>query len=161
MIEKAGRSCPIRYQYGAAKIAQVPATQCDVLYVVGGLYGNPFALDSIEKLASRESGNVRICFNGDFNWFNKSLEDFVHINQRVLNHDCILGNVEAELGEPLDVADCGCAYPENVDQGVVDRSNFIHTELKRCAQQQPELLSKLLAKPFFARYSVDELMVAV
>ncbi len=53
------------------------------------------------------------------------------------------------FGEPLDVADCGCAYPENVDQGVVDRSNFIHTELKRCAQQQPELLSKLLAKPFF------------
>ena len=161
MTEMAGRSCPIRYQYGAAKIAQVPATQCDVLYVVGGLYGNAFALNAVEQLASKESGNVRICFNGDFNWFNKSLEDFVHINQRVLNHDCILGNVEAELGEPLDVADCGCAYPENVDQGVVDRSNFIHTELKRCAQQQPELLDMLLQKPFFARYSVGELNVAV
>lgn len=161
MTEKAGRSCPIRYQYGAAKIAQVPATQCDVLYVVGGLYGNAFALNAVEQLASKESGNVRICFNGDFNWFNKSLEDFVHINQRVLNHDCILGNVEAELGEPLDVADCGCAYPENVDQGVVDRSNFIHTELKQCAQQQPELLDRLLQRPFFARYSVGELNVAV
>ena len=152
--EKAGRSCPIRYQYGAAKIANAPATPCDVLYVVGGLYGNAFALNVIEFLAAHETGEVRICFNGDFNWFNKSADDFAHINQRVLRHDCILGNVEAELGEPLDMADCGCAYPDNVDQAVVDRSNHIHTELKRAAQQQPELLNKLLAKPFFARYGV-------
>ena len=161
MTESAGRSCPIRYQYGAAKIAQAPATPCDVLYVVGGLYGNPCALDAIEKLAAGEAGAVRICFNGDFNWFNKSADDFQHINQRVLKHDCILGNVEAELGEALDVPDCGCAYPENVDQGVVDRSNTIHTELKRTAQQQPELLAQLLAKPFFLRYSVGGLKVAV
>lgn len=161
MNDNAGRSCPIRYQYGAAKIAQRLPTQCDVLYVVGGLYGNAFALDTIENLAAQETGEVRICFNGDFNWFNKSPEDFAHINQRVLQHDCILGNVEAELGEPLDVADCGCAYPANVDQGVVDRSNFIHTELKRTAQQQPELLKQLLDKPFFARYTVGGLNVAV
>jgi hypothetical protein len=161
MTESAGRSCPIRYQYGAAKIALSPATPCDVLYVVGGLYGNPYALDAIEALAANEVGEVRICFNGDFNWFNKSAADFLQINQRVLKHDCILGNVEAELGEALDTPDCGCAYPENVDQGVVDRSNFIHTELKRTAQQQPELLAQLLAKPFFARYSVGGLNVAV
>jgi hypothetical protein len=161
MTENAGRSCPIRYQYGAAKIAQAPLVACDVLYVVGGLYGNTFALNAIEQLAAQEAGEVSICFNGDFNWFNKSTEDFVHINQRMLKHDCILGNVEAELGEPLDLADCGCAYPENVDQGVVDRSNFIHTELKRTAQQQPELLSRLLQKPFFARYAVGGLNVAV
>lgn len=161
MNDNAGRSCPIRYQYGPAKIAQRLPTQCDVLYVVGGLYGNAFALDTIENLAVQETGEVRICFNGDFNWFNKSPEDFAHINQRVLQHDCILGNVEAELGEPLDVADCGCAYPANVDQGVVDRSNFIHTELKRTAQQQPELLKQLLDKPFFARYTVGGLNVAV
>lgn len=161
MSEKAGRSCPIRYQYGAAKISQAPATPCDVLYVVGGLYGNPYALDAIEAMAEQEQGVVRICFNGDFNWFNKLTDDFLAINQRVLTHDCILGNVEAELGEALDVADCGCAYPENVDQGVVDRSNFIHTELKRTAQQQPELLARLLEKPFFARYRVGGLDVAV
>lgn len=161
MNNHAGRSCPIRYQYGAAKIAQAPLIHCEVLYVVGGLYGNSLALDAIEAMAAQEQGRVRVCFNGDFNWFNNSPEDFVQINQRVLNHDCILGNVEAELGEPLDVADCGCAYPEDVDQGVVDRSNFIHTELKRIAQQQPELLEALLKKPFFARYSVGSLKVAV
>ena len=39
MNNNAGRSCPIRYQYGPARIAEAPATPCDVLYVVGGLYG--------------------------------------------------------------------------------------------------------------------------
>jgi hypothetical protein len=161
MNNNAGRNCPIRYQYGATKIAEIPATPCDVLYVVGGLYGNSFALDAIEAMAAQEQGNVRICFNGDFNWFNVSDEDFKHINQRVLKHDCILGNVEAELGEPLDAADCGCAYPDHVDQGVVDRSNAIHTELKRVAQSNPDLLAQLSAKPLFARYSVKGVNVAV
>ncbi|HEX4857226.1 MAG TPA: hypothetical protein VFV28_10460 [Limnobacter sp.] len=159
--ENAGRSCPIRYRYGAARIAQAPAQTCDVLYVVGGLYGNPFALDAIEAMAATEQGQVRLCFNGDFNWFNKSAEGFSEINRRVLRHECVLGNVEAELSEPLDSPDCGCAYPDNVDQGVVDRSNQIHTELKRTAQQQPELLRQILQNPFFARYSVGRLQVAV
>lgn len=161
MNNNAGRSCPIRYQYGAAKIAEVPATPCDVLYVVGGLYGNSFALDAIEAMAAQEQGQVRICFNGDFNWFNVSDESFKLINERVLKHDCILGNVEAELGEPLDSADCGCAYPDHVDQAVVDRSNAIHTELKRVAQANPQLLESLSAKPLFARYAVKGLNVAV
>lgn len=161
MNDSAGRSCPIRYRYGAAAIANSPAVPCETLYVVGGLYGNPNALDAVEALAALESGNVRICFNGDFNWFNTSTADFLEINKRVLQHDCILGNVEAELGEPLDEPDCGCAYPDNVDQGVVDRSNVIHTELKKVAQQQPALLQQLLQKPFFARYCVGDARVAV
>lgn len=153
--QAAGRSCPIRYRYGPDKIAQLQPVSCQVLYVVGGLYGNPYALDAIEALASSESLPARICFNGDFNWFNHSAQDFAHINQRVLKHDCILGNVEAELGEPLDVADCGCAYPASVDQGVVERSNQIHSMLKRTAQANPELLELILSKPFIARYRVE------
>lgn len=160
--QSAGRSCPIRYRYGPEKIAQVEALACEVLYVVGGLYGNPFALDAVEALAKSESAPVRVCFNGDFNWFNKSPEDFAHINQRVLQHDCILGNVEAELAEPLDVADCGCAYPASVDQAVVDRSNQIHNQLKRTAQANPALLQQIQAKPLFARYVVaQDIQVAV
>lgn len=161
MNDNAGRSCPIRYRYGAARIAEAHATPCDVLYVVGGLYGNSFALDAIEAMAAQESGHVRICFNGDFNWFNVSDDTFKHVNQCVLKHDCTLGNVEAELGEPLDAADCGCAYPDHVDQGVVDRSNAIHTELKRVAQANPDLLAALSARPLFARYAVNGLNVAV
>lgn len=153
-VELAGRSCPIRYRYGPATIAQLEAKSCQVLYVVGGLYGNPYALNAVEELAKSESATVQICFNGDFNWFNKSPEDFANINQRVLQHDCVLGNVEAELGEPLDVADCGCAYPPSVDQAVVERSNQIHSMLKRTAQANPELLEHILSKPYIARYRV-------
>ena len=161
MAENAGRSCPLRYQYGAAALAKAPLKPCDHLWVVGGLYGNPFALDAIERMASQDHGRTQLCFNGDFNWFNRSAADFEHINQRVLRHDCVLGNVEAELGEPLDAADCGCSYPEHVDQGVVDRSNAIHTELKRIAQAQADLLSRIAERPFYARYAVGELKVAV
>lgn len=161
MAESAGRTCPLRYRYGAAALAKAPSTACEHLWIVGGLYGNPFALHAIEQMAALDQGHTRLCFNGDFNWFNRSAADFEHINQRVLQHDCVLGNVEAELGEPLDAADCGCSYPEHVDQGVVDRSNAIHTELKRTAQAQPDLLSRIAAKPFYARFEVGALKVAV
>ena len=161
MAETAGRTCPLRYRYGAAALAKSPLMACERLWVVGGLYGNPFALDAIERMVSEEQGHARICFNGDFNWFNRSAADFNDINQQVLQHDCVLGNVEAELGEPLDAADCGCSYPEHVDQGVVDRSNTIHTELKRIAQAQPDLLSRIAERPFYARYQVGGLKVAV
>ena len=67
-----GRACEGAATAGASQ----KTSDRDVLYVVGGLYGNAFALNAVEQLASKESGNVRICFNGDFNWFNKSLEDF-------------------------------------------------------------------------------------
>ncbi|HEX4878399.1 MAG TPA: hypothetical protein VFV39_01010 [Limnobacter sp.] len=156
-----GRQCPIRYRYGPIRIANASEAPCNVLYVVGGLYGNPFALEAIERLAAQEKDRVRLCFNGDFNWFNTEPVLFAQINERVLRHDCVLGNVEAELGEPLDAPDCGCAYPEEVDQGVVDRSNLIHTALKEIAQAQPELLEALLQKPFYARYKVGNARVGV
>ncbi|WP_370261077.1 hypothetical protein [Limnobacter sp.] len=156
-----GRHCPIRYRYSPSRIALAREHRCDVLYVVGGLYGNPFALQAIERLAASEQGRVRICFNGDFNWFNTDPEWFARINERVLQHDCVLGNVEAELGQPLDVEDCGCAYPDDVDQGVVDRSNLIHSALKEVAQEHPDMLEVLSEKPFYARYRVGKIRVGV
>ncbi|HEX4843912.1 MAG TPA: hypothetical protein VFV57_09580 [Limnobacter sp.] len=156
-----GRHCPIRYRYGPIRIANASEAPCNVLYVVGGLYGNPYALDAIEHMAAQEKDRVRICFNGDFNWFNTEPVLFAKINERVLRHDCVLGNVEAELGEPLEAPDCGCSYPDDVDQSVVDRSNLIHTALKEVAQAQPELLEALLKKPYFARYKVGHVRVGV
>ncbi|HEX4918154.1 MAG TPA: hypothetical protein VFV43_09680 [Limnobacter sp.] len=156
-----GRLCPIRYRYGPLRIANVSEVPCNALYVVGGLYGNPFALDVIEQMAMQENDRVRICFNGDFNWFNTEPALFARINERVLKHDCVLGNVEAELAEPLDTPDCGCAYPEHVDQGVVDRSNLIHTALKEVAQAHRDLLEALLQKPYYARYKVGNVRVGV
>src|SRR5262245_31129840 len=112
-------------------------------------------------MAALEKGPVTLCFNGDFNWFNIDGEGFRAINERVLAHDAILGNVEAEFGQPSDEAGCGCAYPENVDQGVVDRSNQIHAALKRTAARHPHLMTKLNALPMVARYRVGELRVGV
>lgn len=157
----AGRTCPLRYRYGPQAIASAPSRAADVLYVIGGLYGNVAALDAIEQMAARETGTVTLCFNGDFNWFNVDNPGFREINGRVLRHDAITGNVEAELPVEGDDAGCGCAYPPEVSGAVVERSNRIHARLKATAQQHPDLLSQLAALPMFARYQVGDCRVGV
>lgn len=156
-----GRVCPLRYRYGSDAIAGAPERSAEILYVVGGLYGNLPALDAIEVLARGESGRVTLCFNGDFNWFNVDDLGFRSINERVLRYDAILGNVEAELGTESDDAGCGCAYPEMVDQGTVERSNRIHAALKRTAARHPDLTAQLADLPMVARYRVGDVRVGV
>lgn len=156
-----GRVCPTRYRYGPGAIAAAPERPAEFLYVIGGLYGNVPALDAIEAMASTESGPVRLCFNGDFNWFNVDDTGFRAVNERVLAHDAILGNVEAEFGAPDDAAGCGCAYPESVDEGVVARSNAIHARLKKTAARHPDLLANISALPMVARYRVGAVRIGV
>lgn len=156
-----GRICPVRYRYGPRSIAAATERSAEVLYVVGGLYGNAAALDAVERMASAEAGTVRLCFNGDFNWFNVDDAGFRAVNERVLRHDAILGNVEAEFGAPNDAAGCGCAYPDSVDEGVVTRSNAIHAQLKATAARHPGLLAKISELPMVARYRVGALRVGV
>lgn len=156
-----GRTCPLRYRYGPKAIARAPERSAQILYVIGGLYGNLPALDAIEEMATAEQGPVTLCFNGDFNWFNIDDAGFRAINERVLRHDAILGNVEAEFDSDSDDAGCGCAYPDQVDQGTVERSNQIHAALKRTAARHPELLARLAALPMVARYRVGDARVGV
>lgn len=160
-MSAAGRVCPLRYRYGAAAIASAPSRATETLYVVGGLYGNGPALDALMALVAAEPGPVRVCFNGDFNWFNVDDAGFERINRVVLAHEPILGNVEAELAPGTDDAGCGCAYPETVDAGVVERSNRIHARLKATAARHSELVSRLTALPMFARYQIGGLRVGV
>lgn len=159
--ETAGRTCPLRYRYGPHAIATAPRQQAETLYVIGGLYGNLPALDVIEQMASREAGPVTLCFNGDFNWFNVDDEGFRAINERVLRHQAILGNVEAELSADSDDAGCGCAYPEQVDAVVVERSNRIHARLKATARRHSDLTARLDRLPMYARYDVGDCRVGV
>ena len=157
-----GRACPLRYRYGAAALAHAPQVQADTLYVVGGLYGNLRALDAVEALARREATPARLCFNGDFHWFD--IDDAAHteINTRVLAHDATLGNVEAEFGSAGDDAGCGCGYPESVAADVVACSNLIHRELKATAARQPPgLRARIAALPMYRRYRVGERHVGV
>ena len=161
MSDMAGRSCPLRYRYGAEAIARLPAVEAETLYVLGGLYGNLLALDVVERLAAAESGPVTLIFNGDFNWFDVDDTSFAEINRRVLAHHAIVGNVEAELGVDGDAAGCGCAYPDHVDSVVVERSNRIHARLKASAAQHPDILAALAGLPMIARFAVGGQRVAV
>ncbi|MCZ4303642.1 hypothetical protein O4G98_02740 [Zoogloeaceae bacterium G21618-S1] len=160
-MSDAGRVCPLRYRYGAADIAAAPERVAETLYVVGGLYGNPAALDALQAMVAAEPGPVTLCFNGDFNWFNVDDAGFDQINTAVARHDAILGNVEAELQPEADDAGCGCAYPDTVDTAVVERSNLIHARLKATAARHPAHLARLATLPMFARYRIGALRVGV
>ncbi len=151
----------MRYRYGPAALAHAPEQTAETLYVVGGLYGNRPALAALRQLAAQEPGPVRLCFNGDFNWFNVDDAGFAAVNRAVLEHDACLGNVEAELFVADDDAGCGCAYPESVDSGTVERSNRIHRRLKQAAQRHPDLLRPLEALPMLRRYRVGGLAAGV
>jgi len=157
----AGRTCPIRYRYGAEAIARLSTVDAETLYVVGGLYGNLPALDAIETMAASGPGPVTLVFNGDFNWFNVDDASFAEINRRVLAHHAIVGNVEAELGVDSDAAGCGCAYPDHVAGAVVERSNRIHARLKARAAQHPETLAALAKLPMIARFAVGGQRIAI
>ncbi len=156
-----GRICPLRYRYGAAAIAAAETRVARTLYVVGGLYGNIPALDKIERMVDGEGARATLCFNGDFNWFDVDDDAFAAVNRRVLAHDAILGNVEAELDAPADDAGCGCAYPESVSSDVVERSNRIHAQLKATAARHPELLGRISRLPMLARYQVGACRIGV
>ncbi|MBA3480045.1 MAG: hypothetical protein H0T52_16860 [Lautropia sp.] len=158
-----GRICPVRYRYGADALARAEQREAVTLYVVGGLYGNVPALDAVEAMARTETAAPTLCFNGDFNWFNIADAEFVKINRRVLAMDAIQGNVEAEFspaGE-ADDAGCGCAYPDSVDAGTVERSNRIHQRLKTTAGRHDDLRARIGRLPMVARYQVGDCRIGV
>ena len=61
-----GRTCPLAYRLGAARIAAAPHHSANTLYVVGGLYGNDSALHAIIERAEKEQQAPLVVFNGDF-----------------------------------------------------------------------------------------------
>jgi hypothetical protein len=130
--EAPGRVCPTDYHYAPSVLSRAPDLTADILYVVGGLYGNLAALKQIEWLAFRERQPVTIVFNGDFHWFDAEPAWFAAIEKSVSRHHAIRGNVETELARTRDIAaGCGCAYPEGVDDETVARSNAILEDLRK------------------------------
>ncbi len=134
----AGRYCPAHYGYAPAGFARAPDFAADTLIVVGGLYGNLAALDAAETLLAAEAGDARLVFNGDFHWFDIDPDDFSAVDARVQRHVALRGNVETELAGDDDGAGCGCAYPDDVPDAEVARSNAILERLRRTAQSLPE-----------------------
>jgi len=135
-----GRVCPLHYRYSPRELATGPVLATEALYVVGGLYGNPEALDAVEALVADEP-QARVVFNGDCHFFDRDRAVFDAIHQRVLAHDLTAGNVEAELADPAS-AGCGCAYPDYVSDAAVERSNTIVETLKGvCPPQRAAALA--------------------
>ncbi len=162
-----GRSCPLHYRYRPQDFRSPPRAdlaELEVLYVVGGLYGNELALDALERLLERDAafrGRAAVVFNGDFHWFDAEPRWFERVQRRVLAHTALRGNVETELADGATGPDagCGCAYPAWVGDEVVVRSNRIHARL--AAVTTPVQRAQLAALPMHARASVGGCQLAL
>lgn len=161
-VAAAGRVCPTDYAYAPAVFARAPELKADVLYVIGGLYGNLDALTLIEDMTAREATLPTIVFNGDFHWFNAAPDWFAAIDERVARHHALRGNVESEIARPADIgAGCGCAYPLSVDDGTVERSNAILNELRAVAATMPAQQARLKALPMHLVAEIGGLRVGI
>jgi len=136
-----GRNCPLSYRYRPEVFRREHELAADTLWIAGGLYGNPFALERLLELYEDEPGAKALVFNGDFHWFDVEEELFSSIDRRVLAFHALRGNVETELVESGFDAGCGCAYPGWVDDGTVERSNAILRRLRAAARDARPLLA--------------------
>lgn len=159
--DQPGRSCPLHYRYSPTVFARAADIQANTLYVVGGLYGNLPALETILDMAAAENGTVRVVFNGDFNWFNIDAAGFQAINREVLKHHALRGNVETEIAGDDDATGCGCGYPEWVSDQEVVRSNEILDQLRETSRAFPTLRKQLAALPMHWVAEVGGLRTAI
>jgi hypothetical protein len=135
----------------------------DTLYCVGGLYGNPFALDALDALLAKDRSDAKVVFNGDFHWFDATASAFDYIESQTANDSRftrLRGNVETELASDDD-AGCGCAYPDSVDDGVVDRSNEMLRRLREVSREFPAARTRLAALSMSAAFNVGGQRVVV
>jgi len=135
--------------------------QAETLWVAGGLYGNPFALQALLERYDAEPGSKALVFNGDFHWFDVAEEQFAEVEEGVARHSRTRGNVETELAAPVDAGGCGCGYPEWVDEDTVRRSNEIIARLASTARRFPAALGALAALPMHLAADVGGERVAV
>lgn len=125
-----GRNCSIDYILNKNWASNINEHNNSTIYIVGGLYGNFEALKTIKDFASNEDEYPLIIFNGDIHWFDIYEDDFLKVENLIKNDIKLLGNVEYELINPNNNLGCGCNYPEDVDDEVVERSNDIHSTMK-------------------------------
>ena len=84
------------------------------------------------------------------------------VQDAVLAHEALRGNVETELAADApddEDAGCGCAYPDWVGEGVVERSNRIMQRLRGITTAEQR--RALAALPMWTRADVGPLRLAV
>ena len=90
-----GRNCSLEYILKKDWTKKIKKLEEEVVYIVGGLYGNSYALEIINKMAQNE--NAKVVFNGDMHWFDIEKEDFLKVEELSKDSIKLLGNVEFEL----------------------------------------------------------------
>jgi hypothetical protein len=156
-----GRTCPLSYRYSPRALDREPQVIAQTLYVVGGLYGNVEALEAIGALAAAEPRPVTLVFNGDFHWFDVDDRDFALVTEAVLAHPAIRGNVETEIAGDDSGAGCGCAYPVDVSDAEVSRSNAILDRLRATAARAPALRERLGRLPMHLTARVGDARIGI
>src|SRR5258705_1240918 len=159
MLRTPGGPCPRQSRSPPAVFARAADLEAQSLYIVGGLYGNPFALEAVLAMARREG--AALVFNGDFNWFNVDPAEFERVNRTVLEHAALRGNVETEIAGEDSGAGCGCAYPAWVGDAEVERSNEILRRLRGTASAYPELRKRLAVLPMHLVAEVGSLRIGI
>jgi hypothetical protein len=160
-MDAPGRSCPLSYQYGRSALRGEASLYADSLWIAGGLYGNPFALEALLQAYGEDRGSKALVFNGDFHWFDVDAADFERIDDSVLGFRATRGNVETELAAPTADAGCGCHYPGWVGDETVQRSNRIMERLRATARTLPHTLARLAALPMHLIAQVGAARVAI
>ncbi len=159
-----GRTCPLSYRYSPSVFSRAPTLTAETLYVIGGLYGNVEALKEVLAMKEMEESQghaATLFFNGDFNWFNVDADGFAIVNETVLKHVAIQGNVEAELTANSSLAGCGCAYPSYVCEAVVERSNRIMNRLRERAVHFQRLIQPLAELPMQATVAIGNQRIGI
>ena len=160
-----GRGCPAAYGYTPRAFAREAEVHAEVLYVIGGLYGNLQALHEIERMAALEEVPATLVFNGDFHWFDADVAWCAAVERAVMRHHALRGNVETEAAADDDANGCGCAYPESVPDADVERSNHILSRLRaamRAAEEaMPGLRARLAALPMHLVATVGDTRIGI
>jgi hypothetical protein len=156
-----GRTCPVSYRYSPRVFDRPPEIIAETLYVVGGLYGNVEALAALTALVGGEPGPASIVFNGDFHWFDVDAADFAAIAEGTAPHARLRGNVETELARDDSDAGCGCAYPADVSDAEVNRSNAILERLRETARGDMAARSALAELPMHLVARVGDARVGI
>jgi hypothetical protein len=102
---------PLAYHYRPEELAVLPAFTCPTLYVVGGMYGNPYARRGAGP------GEHRARPTGDrlqrrFPLSRRRPRRLRTVDDGVRAHHAIQGNIEYALGTADDTLGCGCDYPD-------------------------------------------------
>ena len=161
LARRPGRLCPTSYRYAPRVFDREPEIIADTIYVIGGLYGNVEALEAVRSLAAREAGPVTLVFNGDFHWFDVESGEFARVTREVLGHRALRGNVETEIAAEDSGAGCGCAYPLDVSDAEVSRSNEILERLRATARAFPDMRERLAALPMHLVARVGEARIGI